>query len=323
MRSGNFSVSYNSWKTSFIKDGDDGSSSLFTQLLENRKTASKLLSEKNPNSSTLESTGFYDGYGSTQQDVIISSFMSAYSGKGLTDKRTNPFSILPAMNWRLTIDGLSRIEAVKKIFKSITFSHAYNSTFSVASFTTNLEASEDALGNANSRDQANNLIADQQILTVSITEQFSPLFKVDATWQNSLITKFEYKTNRNISLSLTNNQITELKGTEITIGTGYRFEKVELPFKLGKKKPVSDINARIDVSLRTNKTIIRKIVEEQNQLTAGQRYISIKGSADYVINSQFTLRFYYDRVMTNPYISTSFPTMNQNVGFALRINLFQ
>ncbi len=323
MRTGNYSISFNSLKTAFSKDGEDGESALFNKLLETRRDASRMLSEKNANSSTQEATGFYDGYDGTQQDVLINSFLSSYAGKSLNPNKLNPFKNLPALNWRLTIDGLNRIEAMKKIFKSITFSHAYNSTMNIATFTTNLESSEDALGNLTARDQANNFIPGQQILAVSITEQFSPLFKVDATWKNSLITKFEYKSNRNISLSLTNNQITELKGNEITIGTGYRFEKVELPFKIGKKKPVSDINARLDMSIRSNKTIIRKIVEEQNQLTAGQRYISIKASADYVINKQFTLRFYYDRVMTNPFISTSFPTMNQNVGFALRINLFQ
>lgn len=323
LRTGNFSVSFNSWRTTFARSGDDGSSVLFDQLLAVRSNASKMLSEKNPNSSVLEPSGYYDGYDGTQQEVLINSFIGVYSGKGLNANKTNPFATLPNLNWRLTIDGLSRLEKVKKIFKSIVFSHAYNSTLSVASFTTNLEADLDALGNASSRDQANNFIPENQILTVTITEQFNPLFKVDATWQNSLITKFEYKSNRNLSLSLSNSQITEVVGNEITIGTGYRFEKVEFPFKLGKKKPVSDINARVDVSIRTNKTVIRKIVEEQNQLTAGQRYISIKGSADYVLNKQFTLRFYYDRVMTNPFISTSFPTMNQNVGFALRINLFQ
>lgn len=322
VRTGNFNVSFNSWRTTFAKADDQGNSELFTQFLEVRKDASKILSDKN-NNSTTEFSGYYDGYGKTQQEVLINSFIATYSGKGLNPNKTSPFNTLPNVNWRLTIDGLTRMEAMKKIFKSIVFSHAYNSNLSVASFTTNLEAEVDAVGNLSKRDQSNNFIAQKQILTVAITEQFNPLFKVDATWQNSLITKFEYKSNRNLSLSLSNNQITEVTGNEITIGTGYRFEKVELPFKIGKKKPVSDINARLDVSVRSNKTVIRKIVEEQNQLTAGQRYISIKGSADYVLNKQFTLRFYYDRVMTNPFISTSFPTMNQNVGFALRINLFQ
>ena len=108
-----------------------------------------------------------------------------------------------------------------------------------------------------------------------------------------------------------------------TIGAGYRFQNVKFPIKIGKKQPISDIDAQIDFSLRNNKTIIRKIDQEQNQITAGQRYIAIKASANYVLTKQFTLRFYYDRVMTNPFISTSFPTMNQNVGFAVRVNLFQ
>ena len=322
LRSGNVSMSFNSIRTAFIFDDKDGNSALFDRLLDIRRESSRLLADKNLNSSG-ENNGYADGYNGIQQDVLISSFITAYSEKSLTTKRANPFTALPNLNWRLTVDALNRVELFKNIFKSIIFSHGYNSTLNVASFTTNLESTEDALGNLSARDQANNFIPNKQILTVSITEQFSPLFKVDATWQNSLITKFEYKTNRNISLSLTNNQITEVKGTEITIGTGYRFTKVKLPFKIGKKKPVSDINARLDVSIRNNSTIIRKIVEEQNQFTAGQRYISIKGSADYVINKQFTLRFYYDRVMTNPKVQTSFRTMNQNVGFALRINLFQ
>ncbi|MEN8786615.1 MAG: cell surface protein SprA [Flavobacteriales bacterium] len=324
MRVGNYNYSFNSIRTAFVKDDTNGNSKLFTQLLENRKTASTLLQQQNPYASlATDSAGFYDGYGASQQQVVMASFIAAYSGKNLTQKTLNPLSALPNLNWRVTIDGLNRMPAIRKIFRSIVFSHAYNSTFTVASFNTDLEAVIDENGNGQTRDESGNIRPEQQIMTVSITEQFNPLFKVDATWQNSLITKVEYRSNRNISLSLANNQITELKGTEITIGTGYRFQNVKFPIKIGKKTPISDINARLDISFRDNKTIIRKIDQNQNQLTAGQKYIAIKGSADYVLNKQFTLRFYYDRVMTNPYISTSFPTMNQNVGFAIRVNLFQ
>lgn len=324
MVTGNYSYSFNSIRTAFIKEDSNGNSKLFNDLLANRNRASDLLSQENPYSTrATDSAGFYDGYGGAQQQVILSSFIAAYSGKELTKKTLNPLSALPNLNWRLTIDGLNRIPAIKKIFRSIIVKHAYNSTFTVASFNTDLQAVSDENGIDRTRDEAGNIRPDKQIIGASITEQFNPLFGVDATWQNSLITKFEYKSNRNISLSLTNNQITELKGTEITIGTGYRFQNVKFPIKIGKKQPISDINARVEFSLRDNKTIIRKIDQNQTQLTAGQRYIAIKGSADYVLNKQFTIRFYYDRVMTNPYISTSFPTMNQNVGFAVRVNLFQ
>lgn len=324
MRSGNYSYSFNSIRTAFQQTDSAGNSKLFDDLLRYRKQASDLLHNDNPYStSALDSNGFYDGYGNNQAQVIMSSFIAAYSGKELTKKTLNPLSALPALNWRLTIDGLTRIPAIKKVFKTLVISHAYNSTFTVANFNTDLEAVTDIDGNDFGRDASNNIRPENQVMAVSITEQFNPLIKINMTWNNSLKTNFEYRSNRNIGLSLTNNQITELKGTEITVGAGYRFQNVKFPIKIGKKQPISDIDAQIDFSLRNNKTIIRKIDQEQNQVTAGQRYIAIKASANYVLTKQFTLRFYYDRVMTNPFISTSFPTMNQNVGFAVRVNLFQ
>ena len=325
MRSGNTSSSFNSIRTTFIKEDSNGISSLFSDLLANRLVASDELSKSsNGNSTRLKDVdGFYDGYGGNQQEVILASFISAYSGKAIGKRSLNPLEALPNLNWRLTFDGLNKIPAIQKVFRNIVFKHAYNSTFTIASFTTDLQAVKDVDGFDQARDASNNIRPSQQILGAAITEQFNPLIGIDATWQNSLITKFEYRSNRNIALSLTNNQITEMKGTDITIGTGYRFQNVKFPIKIGKKQPISDIDCRIDVSFRNNKTIIRKIDQQQTLITAGQRYIAIKANATYVLNKQFTLRFFYDRVMNTPYISTSFPTMNQNVGFAVRVNLFQ
>ena len=78
---------------------------------------------------------------------------------------------------------------------------------------------------------------------------------------------------------------------------------------------------RFDVSIRDNKTITRKIIENQNQATAGQRMISIKFSGDYNITKQLMIRLYFDRITNKPFISTSFPTANTNAGFALRFQL--
>ena len=43
--------------------------------------------------------------------------------------------------------------------------------------------------------------------------------------------EFEIKKDRNVSLSLANNQITEIKGSEMKVGTGYTWRKLQLPFK--------------------------------------------------------------------------------------------
>ena len=79
-------------------------------------------------------------------------------------------------------------------------------------------------------------------------------------YQAVIDTKFEYKRDRSATLSLNNNQITEVLGSEIVVGTGYKFAKVKLPFD---KIPASAVNVRFDFSFRDNVTVIRKIVETQ------------------------------------------------------------
>jgi cell surface protein SprA len=104
----------------------------------------------------------------------------------------------------------------------------------------------------------------------------------------------------------------------------------ELPFKIqgSGKKIKSDLNIRGDVSVRTNKTVVRRVpVEGQTVfdpiLSAGQQNISIKLSADYVINQKVTLRLFFDRIMNKPFISNQFPNSNTNFGVSVRFTLNQ
>jgi cell surface protein SprA len=62
-------------------------------------------------------------------------------------------------------------------------------------------------------------------------------------------------------------------------------------------------------------------VEGVNQPTAGQTVISIKISADYILNERLNLRLFYDRIITTPLISTTFPTSNTNAGISLRFTI--
>lgn len=126
-----------------------------------------------------------------------------------------------------------------------------------------------------------------------------------------------------MSLSLNNNQLTEVKGSEVVIGLGYRLKNVPFPFGKSTKKRVSDLDMRADFSVRNNRTIIRKIVEDQNELTVGQRIFAIKFTADYVLSSRLNIRAFYDRIMNTPYISSTFPTANTNAGISLRFTLSQ
>ena len=62
---------------------------------------------------------------------------------------------------------------------------------------------------------------------------------------------------------------------------------ISLPFKIaGRSLDPSDLRMRLDVSVRDNKTIIRKIIENQNQYTAGQTAVTIQFSGDYNLTKQ-------------------------------------
>ena len=67
----------------------------------------------------------------------------------------------------------------------------------------------------------------KEISQVTINEQFSPLFKLDMTWKNSLLTRVEFKRSRVLALSLSNNQLSETKSKEYIFGVGYRIKDVE------------------------------------------------------------------------------------------------
>lgn len=329
---GSFSTTMIAWKTLWQEDienvspvfeafADSGINSLKSEI-SNRLAVRTGLSAPN---SGIE--GFADGYGPGSQQVVIPAFVAAYTGQDAQSVNLfiSDYSLLDAIknpNWTVNYDGLSKIPALKKIFRTVNLSHAYRSTFSVSNFTTNLAAGTNIDGTPvrdNSREQ--NFIADTQINAITISEQLSPLIRIDMTWQNSLITNFEINKNRVLAFSTTNYQLTENRSDEIVMGLGYRFPDVEI--KLAGKKRKSDLNVRFDLSIRDTEIIARRMDEGTNQITSGQNLISIKTAIDYVISDRLNIRAFYDHQINKPKVSISFPTSNINTGVSLRFTLTQ
>ncbi len=315
---GNFSVSTINWATAFSRDDENFVNTIFLHMLEAREVISQRLGQADPRSTPTDSS-YWSGYGALNQDVVIPAFLAAYSGKSADKVELNPFKLIPLPNWDITYDGLTKIDLFKKLFRTFMVKHSYRSTFNIGGYQTNLlyEPGGSVL------DVGGNFLPERQIQTVTISEVMHPFITFDATLQNSLIAKFEYNRDRNLSLGLTNYQVTEVRGKEYVIGSGYRFKNVKFPFQLGGKTPQSDLNLRVDLSWRQNNTVIRKMEEGQNQVTAGQDIISVKTSADYVIDQRLNLRAFYERVINKPVISTSFPSANTNLGISLRFTLTQ
>ena len=305
--------------TAFANFGSDYSSQVFQNLLANRASVSQVIGADNPNSNLLPS-GFYSGYSGSQQEVVLGAFLTAYSNTSVNSKSINPIKNTPLPNWSITYNGLSKFPFAKDIIKSFVLRHAYNSTVTMSGMQSNLSATFDNNGYANALDINNNIIAGLQVQNVTISEQFSPLIGFDATWivfGQSLTTKFEYKKDRQSTLSLNNNQVTEVLSEEIVVGLQSKITKV----KLLKKVPASDMNAGINFSFRDNLTVIRKVVENTNQPTAGQKMIAFKFNLDYNLSQNLTVTLFYDQNLNKPKVATSYPTGNINTGIKVRFNL--
>lgn len=336
---GNFSISFISLGTAFEKvfSDENFASETFGKFRdEYRIEISRRLAEERalgpgyvnqPDTSNLT---YRDGYGPTSQEVLIPAFLAAYGNRDVNRIGLNPLpgvlSMMP--NWRVQFDGLTRIEIVQRYFRTVQLNHSYRSTYTVGSFINNPFYLETVSGyvHPSARDASNNFLPELDITTVSISEQFSPLLSFDMNWHNSLTTRLELKKSRSLSLSLANKQLTEIASDEWVVGAGYRFEDLPLIFNLpgGSQTSLeSDLNVRAEVSLRDNRTIIRKLEEEVDQITAGQRIIKLNFTFDYVMSDRFNLRFFFDRVVNRPFVSLSYPTANTNVGFSVRFTLAQ
>ena len=236
-----------------------------------------------------------------------------------------PSALRMMPNWRINFDGLSKFAFVQKVFRSVDLSHQYRSTYSTGSFVTNLNFSPDASGISYLRDLQHDFVTQYEMNVVTVNEQFSPLINVDLNWKNSLTTRVEWKKSRTISLNLTSNQIADARSNEVVVGTGYRFDNVQIIIRTGgaQKALKSDLNVRLDLSVRDNKTLARKLVEDVNQPVVGQRVFTVGATADYILSDRFNLQIFADHTMNNPFVANTFPTSNTNFGFSLKFTLVQ
>jgi cell surface protein SprA len=341
MATGNYSISIISWGTAFekISKNNDYESPAFEAFKKNIIIISKRRAEQrqkvdpgynpnvDPNTGEALQSQYMSGYGQTSSEVMIPAFIAAYTktNPGKVSLETFPSALKMLPNWRITFDGLSKFDFVQKIFRSISLSHQYRSTYQIGSFSTNLNYKLDDGGINSIRDLQDNYIQQYEINEVTISEQFSPMINVDMNWKNSLTTRFEWKKSRTVTLNMTSNEVTDARIDELVFGAGYRFDNVKIILKTGgvKRSMKSDLNLRFDLSIRDDKTLARKLVEDVDQPVSGQKIITASATADYVLSDRFNLQIFCDRTVNNPFVATTFPTSNTNFGFTLKFTLVQ
>ncbi|WP_434037036.1 cell surface protein SprA [Formosa sp. 4Alg 33] len=331
---GNFNISTLLIKTAFGKS-DETSSKAFDEFRSNRLIVSRRLAARagvdmsNPdNFEGGNIDGYALGFGKTSQAVLLPSFLSAYQGVGANDVSLGAFRNVPLPNWDLKYTGFMKMAWFKKNFKRFSVGHGYRSTYTINQFSTNLDYNKVnySLDYENQPDYVFNQSGDYKsenlYSNINLTEMFSPLIRLDFEMQNSVKILAEVRKDRLLSLSFDNNLMTEIIGNEYIVGLGYRIKDVRMKSKLAgpNQTIVSDINMKADVSLRENKTIIRYLDLDNNQITSGQTIWGLKYTADYAFSKNLSAIFYFDYTFSEYAISTAFPQTTLRSGLTMRYN---
>lgn len=347
---GGFDVSYIAFKTLFGKFDPNRISATFIKFQDYRKILSKRLGTENKynivnGQLTPDAEGYYYGYGKYAIDVLIPAFVAAYTGQDPNkvslirqnnpNIKSNPFrGIKPKLNWKLDYNGLTRIKGLDKIFTNFNISHGYTGNLSMNGFTSALLYQDvSQYGYPSFFDTlSKNYVPYFLLPNISIGEQFSPLIGLNMDFTNQVQAKFEYSKSRQLSLSLIDYQLSEVRSTEFAIGAGYRkrglklLAGLKLPKFLNKdggNKLDNEINFRLDFRIRDNVTANSRLDQDNNFATGGSRDITISPSVDYFLNNRINIKLYFDQRRVNPYISSSAPIVTTRAGLQVRISLTQ
>jgi len=350
-QSGSFNMTTISLKSAFEAIGDANSgyrSKSFDRLCELIPQIQQRVQQRYAaHGSTSGTVGQYSG------DVLIPAFLEAYtssSGGGL--------DIFPALtrmipNWTLRYSGLSKLPWLAEHFKSVNINHSYKSIFSISSYSSYsswTQLSGD-LGYVTATDGSLTPSSMYNISTVSIQESFSPLIGLDATLQNNMTVKLEYRSTRNLNLSMTSVQLNESRSNDWVVGVGYKINDFNLFGMGGGKRKVKgskkaananqnssnnsstsnnakkggvnhDLNMRLDLSLRSQAAITRDIASGVSSASSGNSAFKLSFAADYTLSRMLTLSAYYDRQTNTPLLSSSsYPTTTRDFGLAVKFSL--
>ena len=343
---GGFDVSYISYKTLFGKFDPNRVSETFKKFQDYRLILSERLGKANPyTNNQIGADGYYYGYGKYAVDVLVPAFIAAYTGEdpkkvslinqNNANIKSNPFrNIIPKLNWKVDYNGLSRVKGLEKIFTNFTLSHGYNGSLSMNGFTSALLYQDvSRFGYPSFYDTLSKSFVPYFLVpNISIGEQFAPLLGVDMMFTNQFQAKFEYAKTRQLSLSLIDFQLSEVRSTELSIGAGYRkrgmklLGGLKLPKFLSPKgdgKLENEINFRFDFKIRDNITANSSLPQNSSFATGGSKEITILPNIDYFLNNRIKIQLYFEQRRIIPYISSSAPITNTRAGVKVNISLAQ
>jgi cell surface protein SprA len=326
-RTGSYRISTNIMRTSFNKSNSEVKSSVFEEFEKNRSIIQSRLSFANNGES----------YNLSSQDVVIPAFIAAYTGKDARATSLSPFPKIPLPNWRVDYTGLNKIKFFSDLFQSVTLSHAYQSTYAVVGYSNSLQYNNtDTVGLqvpigeynngvfSNIRNENGELIPIYVISQVTLSEQFSPLIGINLRTKSKVSARIEYKTKRDLALTVSNAQITEAIAKDIVVEIGYTKNNLRLPFRSQGRLVVlkNDVTFRMNFTISDLRTIQRKI-DELNVITNGNINYQLRPNISYAVNQKLQIQMYYERTVNDPQVSLAFRRATSRFGVQIRFSLAQ
>ena len=160
-------------------------------IIARRLAASAGIDFNNPlNFENGDLNSFPLGFGKNNQAVLLPAFLAAYSGKDANKISTSPLRDTPIPNWTLRYTGLMKLDWFKKNFNRFSMTHGYLATYTINKFQRNLDYNEiDFLEPYDNQPQevlgqSGNYKNENLLGNVNLTEQFSPLIKIDMEFKS-------------------------------------------------------------------------------------------------------------------------------------------
>jgi cell surface protein SprA len=313
-------------------------SAAFERFLDNRavvqsRLEGKMQGRRYPNAGflsggALAGTVYNPSNGSFSQnsgDVLIPSFLAAYTGKKVNSADLNLFpslwSLLP--NWSVTYDGLTKLPWFKEKFKNFTLRHAYTCTYEVSSFASYSSWLDAGDGFGFVRDVLNGTPTPSSLYdvgSVSLIEAFSPLLKIQGTLQNGLTLSAESRKTRSLTLSVSAGQVIESKQDQLTLGTNYKVSDFHPWGFLENSKMKNDLSVSGNLTYKNTYSLLRKIKENYAQASSGNKTFVLELQGDYAISKNLNVTLYYDLESSVPLVS-NYPVTSSDFGFSMRFSL--
>lgn len=337
-KTGSFSMSTIAIKTAFEKKHSDYSSKAFNRFLKNRAVIAERLNAKMegriyPDKGFLSGTPYagepYNssvaGFDENSADVLIPAFMSAYTGSDVNHFSLDIFPDLLRMlpNWTVSYKGLSKIPFIKKRMKSLTLYHSYKCIYNVASFSSYSSYIDAGDGYGFVKDVLTSAPVPSSVYDVSsvtLTESFNPLLRIQGTFKNGITLNTEIRKTRTLNLSVSSAQVVEANQDQYVIGLGYKVNNFHPWGFMEKSKVKNELNVSTSISYKNQRSLLRKIEEEYSQASLGNKTFQIEFSSEYRISKYLTGKVFYDYESSIPLVS-SYVVKSSDFGFSIQFSL--